>query len=275
MTITLLNARNPGPMTGGGNNTYLVGRRACVLIDAGTGDPRHLDALQSALDERGATLSRVVVTHAHMDHIGGVSAIAGRWPGVPFAKMPWPERDGKYGTFEALGDGDRVTGCDIALDVVHTPGHAPDHISLWAAEEGVLFSGDLVTTSGTVVIPGTRGGDLREYLASLERVRALGAKRLLPAHGDAIENPAKLIETYIEHRLVREKQILGALQEGCTTPAAIVDRVYVGVSADLRPMAEESVVAHLLKLQSEGRVEHAADNWRPVSSLSPGHLGEG
>lgn len=264
MNAVTIPAFNPGPMTGAGNNTYLIGERDCMLIDAGVGDPRHLDAIAAELERRAARLARVLVTHAHVDHIGGAAAIAARWPGAVFAKIPWPERDRDYAvSWTQLGAGDRVSGGGVHLDVIPTPGHAPDHACFWASSDRVLFCGDLVTPGTTVVIPATRGGDLDAYLSSLARVRALDARTLLPGHGDPIASPSSIIDAYLAHRRERDAQILDAVHAGCSTVDAIVRRVYPALDEWRRWAAEESVLAHLRKLAREGRVAGGAGEWTP------------
>jgi len=257
--ILPLHAANPGHMTGAGNWTYFLPGRHPVLIDAGTGLVEHLDAIASARPEGP---DHVIVTHAHGDHASGASAIATRWPGAVFSKYPWPERDERYQvSWRPLTDGDTVSAGDDELTVVHTPGHAPDHIALWHAGSKTLFSGDLVSTDTTVVILASHGGSLSEYLASLTRVRELAPARLLPAHGPAIEDPAGIIDRYLAHRAMREEQIIAALTAGFSTVPAIVARIYVGLSNALVPMAHESVLAHLQKLEDEGRAAQHDGEW--------------
>ncbi len=249
MDLVALSAFNPSPLTGAGNNTYLIPGPEPLLVDAGVGDPRHLDAVAAALD--GVPLARVVVTHNHSDHASGAAAVAARWPGVTLLKMPWPARDRVAWT--PLAEGDELAAGDVRLRVVWTPGHAPDHVCLFEPAGRVLFGGDLLVQNDTVVIPASHGGSLTQYLASLERVRALAPSRVLPAHGPAIDDVVALIERYVEHRRQRERQILRALASGPVTPADIVARVYVGLNPALEPFARESVLAHLVKLEEEGR----------------------
>ena len=264
MRITTIPAFNPSAMTGQGNNTYLVGDGDCALIDAGVGDPRHLDAIADALAARSGRLSRVLVTHAHIDHIGGVTAIAARWPNATFAKIPWSGRDDAYAVrWTPLADDEHVSSGGADLAVVHTPGHAPDHACFWSAADRVLFCGDLVTPGTTVVIPGTRGGDLSAYLSSLARVRALDATTLLPGHGDPVSDPAAIIDAYVAHRRERDEQIVAAVSAGHGTVAEIIARVYPTLAAELRWAAEETIVAHLQKLVREGRVAARDDRWTP------------
>ena len=262
MTLTLVPGFNPGPYTGAGNNTYLlhdaVGRHA-TLIDTATGKSRYLDAVREAVGS--AQLRRVLVTHAHADHIAGVPALAAAWPQAEFAKMPWRARDADYPMkWTSLADGDDVPAGDGVLRVLHTPGHAPDHLCFYDERDSVLFSGDLLVRGSTVVIPGSGEGSLVHYLASLGRIRALRPSCVLPAHGPEIDDVVALIDHYVAHRARREAQILAALEAGASTRAAIVDRVYDRLADALTGAARESVLAHLIKLESEGRVRRATDD---------------
>jgi glyoxylase-like metal-dependent hydrolase (beta-lactamase superfamily II) len=193
----------------------------------------------------------------------GAPAIRARWPGTIFAKHPWPDRDEKYALeWRALADGDAIPAGDDTLQAVHTPGHAPDHLSFWHAGSRTLFSGDLVTRGTTVVILASHGGSLSQYLASLKRVLAMSPARLLPAHGSAIDEPAAIIKSYLAHRHMREEQVVAALGDGLKTVNALVDRIYVGLAEPLVPMARESVLAHLNKLEDEGRAAQQDGEWR-------------
>jgi glyoxylase-like metal-dependent hydrolase (beta-lactamase superfamily II) len=241
--VILLRAGNASEWTGPtGNNTWLLPGRTPALVDAGVGHAAHLEALAAALGR--AALASVLITHGHTDHVTGVPAIAARWPSVRVLGSG----------FTALEDGQWIEAGNTRLRALHTPGHAPDHFCFFDEREGDLYCGDLVRHGGTVVIPASRGGDLQEYLDSLARVRALMPRRLLPGHGPAIDDPAAVIDRYIEHRAARERQILDALAAGCTTPESIVPRVYGPLSPVLLPAAAESVLAHLIKLRREGRI---------------------
>ncbi len=263
MRVTLIRGFNPGPYTGAGNNTYLLPGREAVLIDAATGEPRHLAALDEALG--GSALSRVFVTHAHPDHASGAPELAARWPGAAFFKLPWPERDHEYPVaWGPLADGDVVDAGDGALRVMHTPGHAPDHVCFFDEADGTLFCGDLLIQGGTVVVPGSYGGSLTDYLASLARVRELRPARVLPAHGPEIDDVTALIDEYVAHRRRRDGQILSALRQGHATQAAIVRVVYPDLTAELQGAAGESVLAHLQKLEAEGAVRRHDAAWEAV-----------
>jgi endoribonuclease LACTB2 len=266
MNAVMLPALNPGPMTGEGNRTWLIPGARALLVDAGVGEPAHLDALRRALEGAGAALALVVLTHAHSDHMSGAPAIHAAWPAARVAKYPWPELDKQYAVAaEPLVDGQRIAAGDDELVVIHTPGHSPDHVCLWHETSRTLFGGDLLIAGGTVVIPGSRGGRLTDYLRSLERVLALDPALVLPAHGPEITRPADLIRGNLAHRLRRETQVLEALSRGPGTPATLAAMIYDQLPVKLQRLSEESVLAHLLKLQEEGRVTSDGDAYRLMS----------
>lgn len=265
MFITLrLDAHNPGPMTGTGNHTYLLCAGGdAVLIDAGVGDARHLEALAIHLKKFDAQLRAVLVTHAHGDHASGAAAIGAVYPSARFFKCRWPERDANFAvTWGPLADGDRFSVGADELVVLHTPGHAPDHVAFWHPPGGAMFTGDLVTAGSSVMIEASRGGRLSDYLESLERIRALKPTRLLPAHGPEILDPDAVLRGYRAHRLMREQQVIDALAAGHRDVPAIAESIYDGLSPALMPAARENVRAHLDKLIQEGRAVEEDGRWR-------------
>jgi len=256
---------NPGMMTGPGTNTYLIGRRDPILLDTGAGVPEYMNGLTGYLAERGWTQpSRVVLTHRHRDHLGGVAHLRERYRGLHVGKLIHRDADLPEG-IETLRDGQTIEGDGATLVAIHTPGHASDHLCYYLPEENAVFTGDVVLAGATTVIP-AEDGDLLDYMNSLKRLQQLGVRRIYPAHGPVVEDGPALIAEYIEHRLLRERQILEVLGDGPSTIPAIVERVYAAVPKNLHAMAGQSVASHLKKLAREDRVrEHpvpdAASRW--------------
>ena len=245
----LLPANNASAWTGPtGTNTFLITGRVPALIDAGIGDTRHLESIESAL--QGRSLERLLITHSHPDHAGGLSAVLQRWPSAEVIRFGF--------------SGDVVECGDTRLRIIPTPGHAPDHLCFFDQLSGDMYCGDLVRMGGSIVIPASKGGNLRHYLDSLDRVRALQPARLLPGHGPIINDPESVIDQYVQHRAQREAEIVAALDDGLMTPEQIVSRIYGALNPLLSAAAVESVLAHLIKLRDENRAYVSNDGWRLV-----------
>jgi glyoxylase-like metal-dependent hydrolase (beta-lactamase superfamily II) len=253
-----LHAVNPGPFTGAGNWTYLFPGPSPLLFDAGVGRADHVAAIAAAAPSGPA---RVIVSHAHPDHASGAPALAARWPSITFAKVPWSGKDDVAIDWRPIVDGEIVATGEGPLQVIHTPGHAPDHIALWDAGSKTLLAADLMQLGNTVSIPAEQGGDLTAYLRSLRRVQTLAPARVLPAHGAVIDDPLALIDQYLKHRHQREVQVLSALEARLDTVERITERIYTSLSPQLVPLARQNVLAHLIKLEHEGLVRRDADRW--------------
>jgi len=253
--------QNPGPFTGPGTNTYIVGtgeRR--LLIDAGQGLDEHTALLATALEELagGAMIDTVALTHAHPDHMGGLEMVVERFRPGTVKKKPWPEWD-RGASFETIDDGAELRVEGATLRAVYTPGHARDHLCYYLLEEKAVFTGDVVLGAGTTVIP--RDGDLGDYLASLRRLLELDLEVIYPAHGPAIRDPYVKINEYLAHRALREQQILEGLAAGLRSVPDLVRRIYVDVPEWLHAAAGVSVEAHLRKLEKDGVVVRTGDDW--------------
>ncbi len=220
-------APNPGAMTLEGTNTYLYGADPCTVIDPGPDIESHLEAVREAAEERGG-IGLVLLTHNHGDHAAGADRL-----GVD-AVLP--------------ADGEEHNG----LRAVATPGHAPDHVCFLTAD-AVCFSGDLVLGIGSTFVP-PDGGSLAAYMDSLRRMQAEPIELICPGHGPWVEDPAAKLGEYVEHREMRERRLLAALDRGERSREALLAEAWEDVPAKLRPAAAMVMQAHLDKLEGEGKL---------------------
>lgn len=261
--VRVVLGQNPGLETGPGTNTYLFGGDRLILIDTGAGIPAYDPLLQGAVSALKGRLSLILLSHGHEDHIGGLPAVRRLYPHAAARKFPG---EAAVSAIEPIAAGELIRHDGITLQAIHTPGHATDHLCFYWLEERALFSGDLILGEGTAVIPRV-GGSLMDYLASLKRLRTLDIRRIYPGHGPVIVDPPAKITEYIEHRHMRERQVLDALHAGTRTIREMVARIYADVSQELHPLAEESVWNHLVKLEGEGRVRRIQEGGREIYEL--------
>lgn len=251
-TIRRILAPNPSIMTGPGTNTYLVGHpgEPLAVIDPGPDDPTHLDAVASAATAVGSEIRWIVVTHTHPDHWPGAPGLAARTgaPVLAFEPRAGLEIDGR------LADGDTLPIPGAELTVLHTPGHASDHLCLHLRRERVLFTGDHVMHGSTVVIFPPEG-DLKAYLEQLERVLALDPAFLAPGHGQLFDDPRAAVTAIVRHREAREAKVASALMAAArpVTVDELLPDVYDDVEPRRLPIARGSLWAHLRKLVDDGR----------------------
>lgn len=249
MKVERILAPNPGPSTGPGTNTYLVGdERGLAIIDPGPIDSSHEGAIIEAVSDRMVTA--VVVTHTHPDHAPLANPLARELGVGAYGYAPGPE----FHPDVRLADGAVIPAGGMELVAIHTPGHAEDHLCLQLGR--VLFTGDHIMGGSSVMVD-----DLGPYMRSLERLQPLELDRLYPGHGPEMEQPQEVISWYLAHRRQREAEILAALRSGCHTIESIVETVYAQVDRSLHPLATKSVAAHLRKLSAEGEVANEGDWW--------------
>ena len=220
-------APNPGPMTLEGTNTYLYGADPCIVIDPGDEDAGHLDRIRAAAGERGG-IGLVLLTHSHSDHTAGADQLG--------AEVVLPADGEVHGGLTALG----------------TPGHAADHVAFVTAD-GVCFSGDLVLGLGSTIVP-PGGNSLAAFMDSLALLRAREIELMCPGHGPWITDPVAKLAEYVEHREMRERLLLTALESGERSRAALLAAAWDDVPIELLPMAAMAMEAHLEKLEGEGRL---------------------
>jgi glyoxylase-like metal-dependent hydrolase (beta-lactamase superfamily II) len=261
--IRRLLAPNPSMMTGPGTNTYLFGVAEIAVVDPGPEIEAHIDAI---IEAAGAPVRWVLATHTHPDHSPGATVLAER-TGAQVLGRPAPEhgpQDRSFNPARLLDDGDVLETAEFTLEAVHTPGHASNHLCYRHAATNWLVTGDQVIDGSTVVI-NPPDGDMSDYIESLRRLRAMNCDALLPGHGDRIDDPVRAIDRIIEHRLLRESRVLAAVrQHPRLTPHELVPHVYQDVSPHLFPLAERSLLAHLLKLAKDRLAEASGDRWSPL-----------
>jgi glyoxylase-like metal-dependent hydrolase (beta-lactamase superfamily II) len=264
-------------------NAYLIGRNPCYLLDPGAIDLEEQARLFAVLDPHlnaGYSLAAVVLTHQHPDHIGAATVCAERYR-VPILAHPITAERllGKVSVQGKLHDGDRLdlgTAPDGSghwrLEAVHTPGHAAGHLAFFEPHYRLLFAGDMVSTVSSVVIAPPEG-DLAAYLQSLERLKSLDSRLLLPAHGSPSARPRQTLDDCITHRHRRERQLLAALGRGSQSVSELAQQLYKGLAANMMRFAELQVRAGLIKLEREGRVEQtaqgSAEMWRARARVDP------
>jgi glyoxylase-like metal-dependent hydrolase (beta-lactamase superfamily II) len=247
-------ANNPGPLTYHGTNTYLLDHAdGTVVIDPGPAeDPAHIDAI---LAGARTPITKILLTHAHRDHVGAVEALVARTGATTFA-FRYPVEQGFHPDVP-LGDGDVVAD----LEVLYTPGHCSDHLC-FARRDGIVFTGDHVMgwSSSFVAAP---DGSMAQYLNSLARLLSRSDICYLAAHGSALHDPRTYVSELVELRLRKEADILSAVRN--SGPISIEDLLRISYPKALEPRiqraAQRTLLAHLIKLRDDGAVQLHGDLW--------------
>ena len=255
--IRRITAVNASVFTGPGTNTDLIGNEEITVLDPGPAMESHIDAITSATGK----IKQIVVTHTHPDHSPGVRLLQDRLD-VPAYGMLTETSKGQDTSFKPdkiLKDGDIFEENEFTLKVVHTPGHASNHLCYILEEEEFIFTGDHIMNGSTVVI-GPPDGNMKHYLDSLEKLKSFNLTKIAPGHGEVLENPHEVAEWIINHRLQREEKVASALKEVTKgNPESLVSKVYDDVDSSLFPIAKASLLAHLIKLEEDNLASKEGD----------------
>jgi len=248
-------------------NVWFPGGRFFAIVDPGSDEPEELDRLAGVIERRcsdGDRLRMVLLTHHHQDHVDGVAQIATRLD-VPVCAHeatlePLRDRLGDLRTL-TIADGETIDLAGITLRAHHTPGHAVGHMAFELVDRGLLLTGDLVSSVSTILID-PESGDMGDYLQSLERMKELGCKTLLPGHGTPL--PGKTLERVLEHRRQRESKIRVQLGDAPLELDRIARQAYDDLPEMPLPLIRRQTLSHLLLLERSGsarRVGEDGDQW--------------
>lgn len=266
--VRRLVAPNPGPMTGPGTNTYLLGDEEIVVLDPGPAIDAHVDAILAA----GAGRIRYIVcTHTHPDHSPAWQAVAAATGATVLGALPGGDdhQDETFSPHVTLEHDAVLRTAELSLRALHTPGHVSNHYCLLLEEERMLFAGDHIMNGSTVVII-PPGGDMQAYIASLQMLLEYPIDLIAPGHGDLIDDCRGEIEHLVAHRLGRERKVLAGLRGfDAADLEALVAVVYDDVDPSLHPWARLSMEAHLIKLEREGQAWRQGPRWRATPVAAP------
>ena len=244
-------APNPGPMTGPGTNTYVVGKTDLVVVDPGPAEPSHVAAI---LDCVGDQLKFIACTHTHPDHSPAAARLAEATGATLIGRVTVDDRhqDLTFQPAAQVEDDDCISGEGWTLRAIRTPGHVDNHVCFLLEEEGMVFAGDHIMNGSTVVIV-PPGGNMADYIASLRRLLDHDVKVVAPGHGELIPDCRGEVEKLVRHRLMREAKVASALDSVPRSLDGLVVTVYDDVDPVMHEWAKLSLLAHLIKLEGEGR----------------------
>jgi glyoxylase-like metal-dependent hydrolase (beta-lactamase superfamily II) len=262
--VIRVTAPNPGVMTGPGTNTYLVGGGAAnewAVIDPGPNLPEHVEAILHAAP---GPVRWILATHTHHDHSPASVPLKQHThaPVMGRVAVHSHKQDGSFTPDRVLEDGERLAlAPGVTLRVLHTPGHASNHLCYLLEEEKTLFTGDHLMQASTVVI-NPPDGDMAAYLRTLRALLDEDIDWLAPGHGFLMAQPRRVVQGVIEHRLKREAKVLATLRaHGPATLEQLLPHAYDDVDPRLLPVAARSLLAHLDKLRTDGVAVDADGHW--------------
>lgn len=265
--VRRITAPNPSMMTGPGTNTYLFGTTEIGVLDPGPAMTEHVDNIMA---QSAGSIRWILVTHTHPDHSPAAAMLAEKTGAEQLGMLApeGPHQDHTFSPDRQIQDGDVLATEEFSLEAVHTPGHASNHVCFLHQGLNWLFTGDHLIDGSTVVID-PPDGNMLHYIDSLRRVKALECASLAPGHGDLIHDPDRVIDWTIDHRLEREEKVRAAIAAYPNhTTHELVPHVYKDVNPKLYGWAERSLLAHALKLQSEGRATSRLGRWHLLQPVS-------
>lgn len=257
--VRRITAGNGSVFTGPGTNTYLVGKEEVTVIDPGPAMQEHIDVITAA----APNIKQILVTHTHPDHSPGVRLLKEKLdvPAYGMLTNSSKNQDQTFNPERILDDGEVFQEEEFTIEVVHTPGHASNHLCFILKEEKLIFTGDHIMNGSTVVI-GPPDGNMKQYIQSLEKLKDYDIEKIAPGHGELLENPHEVADWIINHRLEREKKVFQALQEATKgTPDTLVEKVYDDVDSSLFPIAKASLLAHLIKLEEDQLIYSSGEEY--------------